>query len=240
MTDMAVRIDLLYHVRQGAVVSDILEFLRAPKWVRSVIRLTAPRLNDASPAASSVLAMLENEWRILPSSDAETTSCVICMDDCERTDNKEACAVRLLCGHEYHFQCVRSWLQKRSSCPVCRHQFPRAINGKFALQRVESMLVLEDTHLLQLPRDEITSAIIVSERVRVIVNVRLQQANVEQDESAVPCELSACVVGPNGELLFQAERPPSPAAFSGYEQELMGEELAQACDNEGDEIRTCR
>ncbi|GAB9477181.1 hypothetical protein Gpo141_00014242 [Globisporangium polare] len=237
MTGMSVRMELLYRVREGAVVRDVLGLLRAPSWVRSVMRLTAPQLKDASPADSSVLAKLENEWRILPESrdgaDAKnTTSCVICMDDStqvEEGQGDDASAVRLLCGHEYHFQCVRSWLQQRSSCPVCRYQFPKALSGKFALQRVQSMLVLEDAYVLQLPRGEVVSAAIVRDRVRVIVTVRLQQVNAGQDQSSsIPCELSACVAGPNGELLSDTERPTSPVAFSGPEQDLTAELSPQA------------
>lgn len=113
MIDMSVRMELLYRVREGAVVRDVLELLRAPSWVRSVMRFTVSRLKDASPADISVLAKLETEWRILPGSNdggAKSSSCVICMDDGTRTEEEDdAGAVRLLCGHEYHFQCVRSW-----------------------------------------------------------------------------------------------------------------------------------
>lgn len=74
------------------------------------------------------------------------------------------------------------------------------------------MLMLEDVRVLQLSRVEIAFASIVSDRVRVVVTVRLQQVTVGHDErSSTPCELSACVIGPNGELLSDTGRPTSPA-----------------------------
>lgn len=243
---MSVRMELLYRVREGAVVRDVLELLRASSWARSVMRLAAPRLKDASPADSSVIAKLETEWRILPGNKdggAKSSSCVICMDDGARTEGDDAGAVRLLCGHEYHFQCVRSWLQQRSSCPVCRHQFPKALSGKFALQRVNSMLVLEDARMLQLPRAEIASAFIASDRVRVIVTVRLQQVTVGHDErGSMPCELSACVAGPNGELLSDTGRPTSPADFTDASEQDLTAGLPQAseCHYVESDDETCK
>jgi hypothetical protein len=25
------------------------------------------------------------------------------------------------CGHKFHAECIKPWLQKQSSCPTCRH-----------------------------------------------------------------------------------------------------------------------
>jgi hypothetical protein len=33
-------------------------------------------------------------------------------------------AVRLPCHHHYHRECIKPWLQKRSTCPLCRFQLP--------------------------------------------------------------------------------------------------------------------
>ena len=40
--------------------------------------------------------------------------CVICLEPLN-TKNK-----RLQCGHEFHDECVETWLQDNTTCPVCR------------------------------------------------------------------------------------------------------------------------
>lgn len=42
--------------------------------------------------------------------------CVICLDENPKN------SVTLLCGHVYHNQCVRLWLQKSFRCPLCRRR----------------------------------------------------------------------------------------------------------------------
>ena len=36
----------------------------------------------------------------------------------------------LACGHDgFHRACIEEWLRKEASCPVCRHEFRRPLNG---------------------------------------------------------------------------------------------------------------
>lgn len=42
--------------------------------------------------------------------------CIICMDDYTNMDN----VIILPCQHIYHSQCVRTWFEHASTCPVCR------------------------------------------------------------------------------------------------------------------------
>lgn len=47
-------------------------------------------------------------------------TCIICRD--EMTAGK-----RLPCGHIFHFQCLRLWLQQQQTCPTCRADIPAHI-----------------------------------------------------------------------------------------------------------------
>ena len=49
---------------------------------------------------------------------AETNCCPICQEDYNAGEN----LVKLPCSHEYHKDCVTSWLTKHNSCPMCRKQ----------------------------------------------------------------------------------------------------------------------
>ncbi|XP_049391625.1 probable E3 ubiquitin-protein ligase HIP1 [Solanum stenotomum] len=43
-------------------------------------------------------------------------SCCICLDTYD--DGAELGIIN--CGHEFHYQCIRRWLKRNNSCPVCR------------------------------------------------------------------------------------------------------------------------
>jgi len=43
--------------------------------------------------------------------------CSICLDDYSDAENK---ITKLECGHIYHKECVKDWLENNSTCPVCR------------------------------------------------------------------------------------------------------------------------
>lgn len=66
----------------------------------------------ASPAA--VVALPSVEVR------GGTTECAICKE--EMGEGREAC--ELPCRHLFHWACVLRWLEKRNTCPCCRHRLP--------------------------------------------------------------------------------------------------------------------
>ena len=54
--------------------------------------------------------------------------CAICIEDLE---NKDYLKVQTFhegktygCGHKFHKDCVKKWLQTASICPLCRHELP--------------------------------------------------------------------------------------------------------------------
>ncbi|KAK4804957.1 hypothetical protein SAY86_004774 [Trapa natans] len=48
----------------------------------------------------------------------EAATCVICQDDIE---GKQLIG-RLECGHEYHSECIKKWIQVKNECPMCKSQ----------------------------------------------------------------------------------------------------------------------
>ncbi|KAG6533811.1 BRCA1-associated protein homolog 2-like [Zingiber officinale] len=53
---------------------------------------------------------------------AEDTSCSICLDDFEVMTQ----ALAMPCGHSFHEVCLKEWLRRRNSCPLCRFSLPTA------------------------------------------------------------------------------------------------------------------
>lgn len=43
------------------------------------------------------------------------TSCSICLEKLIDINSST-----LPCGHKFHFDCIYSWLQENTSCPICR------------------------------------------------------------------------------------------------------------------------
>ena len=55
-----------------------------------------------------------------PESQFDQDSCVICLSEFENGEN----VTTLPCGHDYHTECIKPWLLKRSSkCPICKASF---------------------------------------------------------------------------------------------------------------------
>ncbi|ORX67118.1 hypothetical protein DL89DRAFT_275675 [Linderina pennispora] len=50
-------------------------------------------------------------------------TCIICREDMNGPARQ-----KLPCGHVFHFNCLRSWLERQQSCPTCRHT-PAATSG---------------------------------------------------------------------------------------------------------------
>lgn len=50
----------------------------------------------------------------------ENPNCIVCMTDIEM----EAETLMIPCGHMFHIQCIKIWLEKHNTCPVCRFELP--------------------------------------------------------------------------------------------------------------------
>ncbi|XP_049399996.1 uncharacterized protein LOC125864108 [Solanum stenotomum] len=48
--------------------------------------------------------------------DVESDICAICQSEYENEENIGA----LQCGHEYHTDCIKQWLMRKTDCPMCR------------------------------------------------------------------------------------------------------------------------
>lgn len=51
----------------------------------------------------------------------EPPNCIICVSDIEIG----ASTLMLPCAHMFHSQCVKIWLEKHNTCPVCRFELPK-------------------------------------------------------------------------------------------------------------------
>ncbi|KAK7333494.1 hypothetical protein VNO80_30268 [Phaseolus coccineus] len=60
--------------------------------------------------------LLPNNLEGSTSEEQEIDLCIICQDEYK---NKEEIGI-LRCGHEYHADCIRRWLQERDVCPLCK------------------------------------------------------------------------------------------------------------------------
>ncbi|EPS72127.1 hypothetical protein M569_02628, partial [Genlisea aurea] len=68
-------------------------------------------------AAASAAAVVALPSVVVRDGGAE---CVICTE--EMRTGREVCG--LPCGHLFHWGCILTWLEKRSTCPCCRHHLP--------------------------------------------------------------------------------------------------------------------
>ncbi len=44
--------------------------------------------------------------------------CVICLEEFQNGDE----VITLPCFHLYHKQCIKDWLKKNGSCPICKKE----------------------------------------------------------------------------------------------------------------------
>lgn len=175
------RVEVSYHAPAGAVVRDVLEIFRTPTWVRFMMRYISPRLKSSSPADQSVLEQLQEG----SAAQSEAQECAICLSESPGDG-----LVALPCAHSFHYPCIEAWLQNQSTCPVCRFQFPKAFTGIYAVDTLESALVLPEA-LAKLPRAELPALNIEKQSVKVMVSVTLVKVASEERQQEYPCQLSA-------------------------------------------------
>lgn len=57
---------------------------------------------------------------------------------CFRSHQVNDTVVRLPCGHLFHQPCIKEWLEKKCTCPICRYEIPTD-NALFEMHRLERM-----------------------------------------------------------------------------------------------------
>ena len=107
------------------------------------------------PLTPAVLGSLEATWLAADADD----SCSICLERMCRGEE----ALQLACQHAYHAACLRTWLARSGSCPLCKHAVDescaraaseeqrhtrRARSGAFLTTRTAAGLVLAALLLL--------------------------------------------------------------------------------------------
>lgn len=61
-------------------------------------------------------------------------SCVICLEPTTSSPKK------LPCGHKFHKHCIKRWVDRYNSCPVCR----QAVNKKRPIKACLSTFLTDD------------------------------------------------------------------------------------------------
>jgi hypothetical protein len=101
--------------------------------IASVLNLNFPDLFGANGGRSSLAPAVSKLWLqklIETNSFSESalvhSQCPICLKEYGKTDGEDQVKnlLRLPCGHCYHIDCVRLWLEQTSTCPSCRFEFP--------------------------------------------------------------------------------------------------------------------
>ena len=90
---------------ERAALQDVRELLRAER--------------DAPPPLTpAVLGSLESTWLATDADD----NCSICLECMSRGEE----ALQLLCQHAFHAACLRTWLARSGSCPLCKRDVAKS------------------------------------------------------------------------------------------------------------------
>ena len=65
--------------------------------------------------------MLEKKARTFdPNKDVEMNECSICMVDFSVNDPKPLVELACSSKHVFHLECIESWIENKTFCPLCR------------------------------------------------------------------------------------------------------------------------
>lgn len=75
------------------------------------------------------------------------TKCSICLDS--KLIITSSNVMELTCGHQFHEDCVRTWLNRQSSCPLCRQQIIKTSPQKEPGNAMELLPIIEHNLMFQ-------------------------------------------------------------------------------------------
>lgn len=104
-----VTLEITMHIRPGDI------------WEQNFIQESFDTWNDIpKPATQDAINSLENIFLMEDRSneDEEKNICVICQEEFVR----EQILLKFPCTHEYHSNCLRTWLERKHECPCCRYK----------------------------------------------------------------------------------------------------------------------
>jgi hypothetical protein len=74
----------------------------------------------AGASRNAVEKLIEKNGFVAEKSDEELDTCSICLAELSSADGAEL--LRMDCSHLYHQRCLLTWLEKQSTCPLCRRE----------------------------------------------------------------------------------------------------------------------
>ncbi|KAG6976963.1 hypothetical protein JG688_00000838 [Phytophthora aleatoria] len=139
--ELQLSVTVRYVARHSEVIGDVLGHFESPAWVRLVLRQVVPQLKQISPTDPNELIKMVRDAENSAEQEHDT-ACAICMGG----EPVDPAPLELPCSHRFHSACAQSWLNRRSTCPLCRFQLPTAYTGTFAIAAVRSTLLLPSEH----------------------------------------------------------------------------------------------
>ena len=64
--------------------------------------------------------------------------CSVCLGGFDHDKDAKSIAIKLPCGHEFHPDCIKTWLGEDYRCPVCRYELPLNENKRTDSTMVEN------------------------------------------------------------------------------------------------------
>ncbi|KAG1699149.1 hypothetical protein DVH05_014066 [Phytophthora capsici] len=194
--DLQLNVTVRYTSHHSDAVGDVLRHFESPAWVRLVLRQVLPQLKQMSPTDPKELIKMVRDAENNRVDVEQDAVCSICM--------AAACAgavaqLELPCGHRFHSTCAQSWLRRRSTCPLCRFQLPKAYTGTFAIAAVQSTLRLLSEHDGLSP-SELQLRSVGGRSLQVAVTISMARISTESLDSARrrPCQVSVAMLHANG------------------------------------------
>jgi hypothetical protein len=173
-TDSVILLATLAHYVQILILHGI-SFTLIDMLIFLHIRIVFNNLRDKIQAYRNYKQLAENMERTYEHVTAEqlapmNESCAICR---ERLDG----ARRLPCGHMFHFNCLRSWLEYHHSCPTCRRSLlpanaaPPPPQGPGRAQNGWGWLPNMSVQVIRAPAYQVPRGAVSAEMIRAVQDV---------------------------------------------------------------------